>query len=37
MFLPPNASRTVRAAWERQGAGYYRQWAFIAKKEKKSK
>ena len=26
MFPMPNASRTVRAAWERQGAGYYRQW-----------
>lgn len=22
----PNAARTVRSAWERQGAGYYRQW-----------
>jgi len=26
MFPLPNASRTVRAAWESQGAGYYRQW-----------
>jgi len=26
MFPMPNASRTVRAAWESQGAGYYRQW-----------
>lgn len=22
----PNAARAVRSAWERQGAGYYRQW-----------
>jgi len=25
-FPLPNANRTVRAPWERQGAGYYRQW-----------
>lgn len=25
-FPLPNANRTVRSAWERQGAGYYRQW-----------
>ena len=25
-FPMPNANRTVRAPWERQGAGYYRQW-----------
>jgi hypothetical protein len=25
-FPLPNASRTVNAPWEKQGAGYYRQW-----------
>jgi len=25
-FPLPNANRTVRSAWERQGTGYYRQW-----------
>jgi len=25
-FPLPNANRTVAAAWEKQGAGYYRQW-----------
>lgn len=26
VFPLPNANRTVRSAWERQGTGYYRQW-----------
>ena len=25
-FPLPNAARTVRSAWEKQGVGYYRQW-----------
>lgn len=31
-FPMPNAARDVNAAWERQGAGYYRQWRTLPRR-----
>jgi len=32
VFPLPNASRTVRSSWEREGAGYYRQWRTLPRR-----
>lgn len=32
LFPLPNAARSVNAAWERQGAGYYRQWRTLPRR-----
>lgn len=31
-FPKPNAARSVNAAWERQGVGYYRQWRTLPRR-----
>jgi hypothetical protein len=32
LFPKPNAARSVNAAWERQGVGYYRQWRTLPRR-----
>ncbi len=32
MFPLPNAARSVRSAWEREGVGYYRQWRSLPRR-----